>query len=108
MIRGDLTTVVVAGDHGKPRPGIVVQADALARSGTILVCLLTGDVEKTAPYRMLLQPTDKNGLRKPSLIQADKIYPVPIAKCGGVMGRLTEDEITELNLHLAFVLGLGD
>jgi mRNA interferase MazF len=108
LIRGDLTTVAVAGDHGKPRPAVVVQADALARSGTFLVCLLSSDVEKSAPYRLLLHPTPGNGLLKSSLVQADKIYPIPVAKCGKVIGQLAEAEIAELNTHLTFVLGLGD
>lgn len=106
MNRGDIITVAVSGDHGKPRPAVVVQAD-IVQTGTILVCLMTSDTEKTAPYRLLLQPTPGNGLRKPSLVQADKIYPIALARCGEVIGCLDQTERAMLDLHLLFVLGLG-
>ena len=106
MRRGDLITVAVSGDHGKPRPAVVVQAD-IVETGTVLVCLMASDIDKTAPYRLALQPTPDNGLRRPSLIQADKIYPVALARCGEVIGRLDQTERDMLDLHLLFVLGLG-
>lgn len=107
MNRGDLITVVVARDHGKPRPAVVVQADVV-QTGTIMACLLTGDVDQVAPYRLRLEADDQNGLKQPSLVQADKIYPVPLGKCGPVIGRLSAQDMATLNLHLTFVLGLGD
>ena len=107
MTRGDLITVVVSGDHGKPRPAIVIQSDAVP-SATVLVCLLTSDVVQVAPSRASIQPTPTNGLRKPSLIQIENIYPSPRSKCGPVFGRLGAEEQAELNLLLNFVLGLGD
>ncbi|WAC60995.1 type II toxin-antitoxin system PemK/MazF family toxin [Brevundimonas sp. SL130] len=106
MKRGDLITVAVSGDHGKPRPAVVVQSD-LVQTGTVLVCLMTSDIDKSAAYRQLIQPEAANGLHKPSLIQADKIYPVPAARCGEVIGSLSSQETAVLNLHLMFVLGLG-
>lgn len=106
MKRGDIITVAVSGDHGKPRPAVVVQAD-IVQTGTVLVCLLTSDTDKSAPYRLAMQPTAENGLRKPSLIQADKIYPVALARCGEVIGSLAQTERAMLDLHLLFVLGLG-
>ena len=102
-----MITVVVAREHGKPRPAVIVQADVI-QTGTVLACLLTGDVDQVAPYRLRLEPHAENGLRQPSLVQADKIYPVPLSKCGPVIGRLSAQDMTMLNLHLTFVLGLGD
>ena len=107
MNRGDIITVVTSGDHGKPRPAVVIQAD-MVKTGTVLTCLMTSDTEMGAPYRLLLKPDSMNGLRKPSLIQADKIYPIAHARCGHVIGRLTPEEIAMLDLNLLFVLGLGE
>lgn len=106
MTRGDVITVAVSGDHGKSRPAVVVQAD-IVKTGTVLVCLMTSAIDQTAPYRLALHPSPDNGLRKPSLIQADKIYPVALARCGEVIGRLDQTERDMLDLHLLFVLGLG-
>ena len=33
MRRGDIVVVAAPGDYGKPRPAVVVQADALTESG---------------------------------------------------------------------------
>ena len=106
MRRGDLITVAVSGDHGKPRPAVVVQAD-IVETGTVLVCLMTSDIDKTAPYRLALPPTPDNGLRKPSLIQADKIYRSPSPRCGEVHRPPRSNGTRHARLHLLFVLGLG-
>ncbi len=103
-----MITVAVTGDHGKPRPAVVIQTDDL-ETATVLVCLITSDIiEAAAAFRLALEPTKANGLRKPSLVQADKIYPVPRRKCGAVIGALAAKDMSHLNILLAFVLGLGD
>ena len=40
MRRGDLVTVALTGDFGKPRPALVVQADQFDQTGTVTVLLL--------------------------------------------------------------------
>ena len=42
MRRGDLVTVVSSGDYGKPRPALIVQADAYAEHPSLTVLPLTG------------------------------------------------------------------
>ena len=37
MKRGDLVTVAVSGDYGKPRPALVVQAEAFDRHPSVTV-----------------------------------------------------------------------
>jgi mRNA interferase MazF len=47
--RGDVVLMVVPGELGKPRPGIIVQANELGdETTTVLVCPLSSD-----PVRML-------------------------------------------------------
>ena len=41
MKRGDLITVAVSGNYGKPRPALVIQSDYLTETDSVLVCLLT-------------------------------------------------------------------
>jgi mRNA interferase MazF len=41
--RGDLVTVVVAGDYGKPRPALIVQADVYVEHPSVAVLPLTSD-----------------------------------------------------------------
>ena len=42
MQRGDLVTVALQGDSGKPRPALVIQADQFATTATVIVLPLTG------------------------------------------------------------------
>jgi mRNA interferase MazF len=42
MKRGDLVTVAMTGDFGKPRPAVVIQADQFGHTGTVTVLLLSG------------------------------------------------------------------
>lgn len=108
MKRGDLITVVVTGEHGKPRPAVVIQSNKLETAATVLVCLLTSQVDRLSDSRFRIEPASTNGLRKPSLIQVEKIYPMNRTKCGPKIGSLSNDQMEILDQTLTFVLGLGD
>ncbi len=41
MRRGDFVTVSVPGDFGKPRPALIVQADAFADHATVTILLVS-------------------------------------------------------------------
>jgi mRNA interferase MazF len=78
--RGDLVTVSAPGNHGKPRPAVIVQSDWLIATDSVLV---------NAPlYRLTIEPSDANGLKAPSQVMIDKIVAIPRKKCGRVIGRL--------------------
>ncbi len=38
MRRGDIVTVAIQGDFGKPRPALVIQSDQFTATGTVTVC----------------------------------------------------------------------
>ena len=44
MKRGDLVTVALSGDFGKPRPALVIQSDLFAALDTVTVLLVTGTI----------------------------------------------------------------
>ena len=44
MRRGDLVTVVTSGDYGKPRPALIVQADAYAEHPSLTGLPLTSEL----------------------------------------------------------------
>jgi mRNA interferase MazF len=43
--RGDLVTVAVSGDFGKPRPAVIVQAHRFEDTGTVTVLLVSGTLQ---------------------------------------------------------------
>jgi mRNA interferase MazF len=73
MKRGDVVTVVAAGDDGKRRPAVIVQTDALpAEHSSVVVCQMTPDGDEAPDFRVVAEPTEHNGLRARSHVMADK------------------------------------
>lgn len=106
--RGDLVTVSVAGDYGKPRPAVVIQSDWLADTGSVLVCLLTTTLRDAPIYRLTVEPTAENGLREMSQIMVDKVFAVRRDKIGAAFGKLESKELFTLNRMLTVVIGVAD
>jgi mRNA interferase MazF len=75
--RGDLVTVAVSGDFGKPRPALIIQADAFADHATVIVLLLSSAVVDAPLLRFTVAPDAINGLRVPSQIMIDKTVTDP-------------------------------
>lgn len=107
MKRGDVVTVAVSGDYGKPRPAVIVQTDAIpAAHRSVVVVQLTSDMGPVADFRVPLDPTPENGLRTRSEIMADKPATVRRERIGRVIGHLGNEDMARLDVALAFVLGL--
>lgn len=104
MRRSDVVIVALSGD--KPRPALVVQADDLIKSETVLVCPFTSGLEFAAPHRVVIEPTENNGLRAPSVLMTEKMKAVRRDKCGEPIGRLASADMAAIDGQLAFILGL--
>ena len=57
--------------------------------------------------RLSVQPTPSNGLRKPSQLMIDKLFTVPMAVIGAVIGVLEPAAMANLDLALRGWLELG-
>ena len=108
MRRGDLVTVAVAGDDGKPRPALVTQSDFLAETDSVLVCLLTTTMRGAPLYRLSLPAGPDTGLHAPSQVMVDKIMAVRRDRCGAPIGRVDEAALVALGRVLALVVGIAD
>ncbi|KAB2849178.1 MAG: type II toxin-antitoxin system PemK/MazF family toxin [Hyphomicrobiaceae bacterium] len=109
MRRGDVVVVSAPGDHGKPRPAIVVQSDLFNEThASIAVCLLTSDIIEAPLFRLTVEPTAENGLRSRSQIMVDKVVALRRERVGKVIGSLDRDTVLRVNRSLALWLGLGD
>jgi mRNA interferase MazF len=109
MKRGDVVTVAAAGDHGKPRPAVIVQTDALPEGhASVVVCQMTSDCREAPDFRVTIDPTAKNGLRVKSQVMADKPVTIRRERIGRRLGNLEDKDIARLNIALAFVMGLAD
>ena len=109
MKRGDVVTVAAAGDYGKPRPAVIVQTDALPSGhASVIVCQMTSDGDDAPDFRVLIEPTELNGLRTRSHVMADKPVTIRRTRIGRTIGQLDPRDIARLNIALAFVMGLAD
>ena len=63
MKRGDLVTVAVSGDYGKPRPALVVQADAFDLHPSVIVLPLTSEIHDAPLFRVPVGAAKETGLR---------------------------------------------
>jgi len=106
MRRGDLVTIAISGDYGKPRPALVVQDDAFAELPSVTVLRLTSELHDAPLVRVTVEPTPENGLRSVSQVMIDKAVTVPRERIGGVIGRLDGDGLHAVSRALLGFLGL--
>ena len=107
MRRGDLVTVAIGGDYGKPRPALVIQADAFSALPSVTVLRLTSEIHAEHLVRVTVRPTLENGLRAPPRVMIDKAVTVPRERIGRVIGRLDDGLMRMVRQALAAFLGLG-
>ncbi len=107
MRRGDLVTVAVQGDFGKPRPALVIQSDQFDAHATVTVLLVSSLMVDAPLFRLTVEPTPENGLRAPSQIMVDKAMSVKRDKLGEAFGRLDDVTMVAVNRSLALFLGFA-
>jgi mRNA interferase MazF len=104
--RGDLVTVAMQGDYGKPRPALVVQADAFSVLDSVTVLRLSSDLRDLPLFRITVEPKPSNGLEKRSQVMVDKAATVPRVKIGQRIGRADSATMRTVDAALAGFLGL--
>ena len=107
MQRGDLITVALQGDAGKPLPALVVQADHFADLSTIVVLPLTTTILGLPLVRVTVEPSEATGLRELSQVMISRPQFLPRVKAGPVIGHLNATSLLEVTRRLAVLLGIG-
>lgn len=105
--RGDLVTVALSGDFGKPRPALILQADQFAGTATVTVLLISSTLLEAPLLRVTVQPNAENGLQKPSQVMVDKAMTVTRAKLGPAFGHIDSAALLEIERRLAVFLGIA-
>lgn len=106
--RGDLVLAASAGDYGKPRPNLVVQADGFSDMLSVTVCPLTSDLQSNVSLlRITIEPSAENGLRLPSQIAIDKTTTLAVSRVTRVIGRASDEVMTQVTRALAVFLEMG-
>ena len=107
MKQGDLISVSLPGDYGKPRPALVIQSDLYEHLNSVTVLPLTSSVLSAESCRVAVEMSEQNGLRQRSQVMVEKAATLPRAKAGPVIGRLSTADIDAVNRALAVFLGFA-
>jgi mRNA interferase MazF len=107
MMRGDLVTIAVQGDFGKPRPALVIQAHHFSEHSSVSVLPITGTLVAAPLLRVTIQPTAENGLQNPSQVMVDRAMTVKRDRVGPTFGRLDADALVQVERCLAVFLGIA-
>jgi mRNA interferase MazF len=106
--RGEVWTAAGGKDYaGKPRPIVIVQDDRFDATTSITICAFTSDPTDAPLFRLVVEPSEPNGLETVSRLMVDKITTMPKAKLGRRIGRLADDDMVRLNRALMIFLGLA-
>jgi mRNA interferase MazF len=74
VTRGEIYTATARAAYGgKPRPVLIVQDDRFDATASVTVCPFTTSPVDAPLIRIPVEPTDTNGLDRPSSLMIDKI-----------------------------------
>lgn len=100
-------TVAMQGDFGKPRPALVIQSERFSELQTITILPITSTIIESPLIRVIVTPSEQNGLTKKSQIMVDKIMTVRKEKLGHVFGVLPAEAMLEVDRSMAVFLGIA-
>lgn len=107
MMRGELVSIAMQGDFGKARPALVIQANQFSEHGSVTVLPITSRLVAAPLLRVSLQPSEENGLKRPSQVMVDKAMTVRHDKVGPAFGRIDTAALVGVERCLAVFLGIA-
>jgi mRNA interferase MazF len=108
MRRGDLVTVALQGDYGKPRPALIIQSNLFAEHPSVTILPLTSALRETPIFRVRVLPVLTNGLHVPSDVMIDKLHTVARDKIRETIGSISDEHLIEIERAVAVWLGIAD
>ena len=108
MKRGQIVTIAMQGDFGKPRPALIIQSDSFNETHPSVTVLLVSSELVDAPlFRINLAPNNDNGLNKPCQIMVDKPMTVKREKIGSLIGKIDDAVMLQVNRAIVVWMGLA-
>ena len=105
--RGDLVTVALRGEQGKPRPALVIQADRFADLTSVTVLPVTSTLLNASLLRIDVAATAQTGLERRSQVMVDKPQTPPRSRVGPVIGQVDPATLQAVSRALSRFLGLA-
>ncbi|OJV14679.1 MAG: hypothetical protein BGO21_18425 [Dyadobacter sp. 50-39] len=105
MVKGDVILIPFPFTNlsgNKLRPAVVLAAD----NTDVTACFITSQIGWQEATDVLLNPSHANGLKVISLIRTRKIASIQRNFAKGLLGRLSANELSELNSKLKLLFQL--
>lgn len=107
MKRGQIVTIAMQGDFGKPRPALIIQSNLFNETHpSITVLLVSSDLVNAPLFRIDLSPDEGNGLKKPCQILVDKPMTIKREKIGMIVGQVSDAVMLQVNRAIIVWMGL--
>ncbi|MCG9881518.1 MAG: type II toxin-antitoxin system PemK/MazF family toxin [Bacteroidia bacterium] len=103
MIKGEIVLIsfpFTDFSSSKYRPAVVISEHKL----DLILCFITSNLSWQEETDMLITPNKINGLKRTSLVRVSKIITLEKSLAKGILGKLTNSEILELNEKLKIAL----
>ncbi|SEN34711.1 type II toxin-antitoxin system PemK/MazF family toxin [Cryobacterium sp. TMT1-3] len=108
MIRGELWLVAGGVYASKPRPAVILQDDRFDATDSVTVVPLT-TTDLSAPLlRVSIAANEHNGLDLDSFVMIDKLTTVRRAQVTTRVGRLSTEQVVDVERLIMVFLGLAD
>ena len=104
--RGDLVSVALQGDLGKPRPALVIQSELFAAHPSVALLPITSELIDAPLIRIPIPPSERSRLTRPFQVMVDRPQSVSRMKLGPCFGRLEDSTLLTIDRALAVFLGL--
>lgn len=107
MRRGELWTVAGGVYASKPRPALVLQDDAFDDTDSVTVLPLTSHLVDAPLLRVRVAGGGLSGLERDSDVMIDKLTTVRRANVATRVGRLSVDQLVDVERAVMIFLGLA-
>jgi len=85
----------------------VLQDDRFEQLASVTLCAFTSNAAEAPLFRIVVEPSDLNGLDAVSRLLVDKVTTVRRSRLGERIGRLSDEDLVRLNRALLVFLGLA-
>lgn len=107
MKRGDLWTVAGGVYASKPRPALILQDDVFEATASVTVAPLTSTLSDAPLLRYRVEAGELSGLSTDSDLMVDKITTVRRNHVDARVGRLSSQQMVDVERLVATFLGLA-
>jgi mRNA interferase MazF len=106
MKRGEVWALRDDRFASKARPAVIVRSDTAPPFNSVIVCLLTTFDSSGVPTRVPVAATEASGLEADSYVMTEKVASVRPDDLGGMIGRLSEEDMGKVAHALASLLAI--